>query len=162
MAITIRLIAYDELPQLLSLYKHLNPTDVPLPSEDVLQSLWDTIMSDPRLHYIVAELSNQLLATCNLTIVPNLTRGARPYGIIENVVTHSNYRQQGIGTQVLHYALNIAWQQQCYKVMLLSGSKREETLRFYEQAGFQRGVKTGFIAFPLEEFKSSLVDVSLK
>ncbi|GAA6623998.1 GNAT family N-acetyltransferase [Scytonema sp. NUACC26] len=161
MAITVRSIARDELPQLLSLYRHLNPVDAPLPSDDVLQSLWDTILSDPRLCYIVAELSNQLVATCNLTIVPNLTRGARPYGIIENVVTHSNYRQQGIGTQMLHYALNLAWKQQCYKVMLLSGSKREETLRFYEQAGFQRGVKTGFIAFPPEEFKSSSVDINL-
>ncbi|MUG95874.1 GNAT family N-acetyltransferase [Scytonema sp. UIC 10036] len=162
MAITVRLIAYDELPQLLSLYSHLNPVDAPLPSDDVLQSLWDKILSDPRLYYIVAELSNQLVASCNLTIVPNLTRGARPYGIIENVVTHSYYRQQGIGTQVLRYALNLAWKQQCYKVMLLSGSKREETLRFYEQAGFQRGVKTGFIAFPAEEFKSSSVDINPK
>ncbi|KYC38869.1 GCN5 family acetyltransferase [Scytonema hofmannii PCC 7110] len=160
MAITVRLIARDELPQLLLLYSHLNPVDAPLPSDDVLQSLWDKILSDPRLYYIVADLSGQLVATCHLIIVPNLTRGARPYGIIENVVTHSDYRQMGIGTQVLHYALNLAWKQQCYKVMLLSGSKREETLRFYEQAGFQRGVKTGFIALPPEEFKSGSVDIS--
>ncbi|MFL9453023.1 MULTISPECIES: GNAT family N-acetyltransferase [Nostocales] len=79
--------------------------------------------------------------------------------VVHNVVTHSNYRQQGISTQVLRYALNLAWKQDCYKVMLLSGSKREETLRFYEQAGFQRGVKTGFIAFPPEEFKFSEVEI---
>ncbi|MEH2045727.1 hypothetical protein [Nostoc sp.] len=52
---------------------------------------------------------------------------------------------------MLHYALALAWQQQCYKVMLLSGSKREETLKFYENAGFKRGVKTGFVALPPEE-----------
>ena len=143
---TIRLIERNELPQLLLLYRHLNPVDAPLPADDVLQSMWDAILNDPRLFYIVADLASQLVATCNLTIVPNLTRGARPYGIIENVVTHSNYRRQGIGTQVLHYALNVAWQQQCYKVMLLTSSKREETLHFYERAGFKRGVKTGFIA----------------
>jgi GNAT superfamily N-acetyltransferase len=91
------------------------------------------------------------LPTCNLAIVPNLTRGAHPYGIIENVVTHTDYRKQGLGTQVLRYALNIAWQQKCYKVMLLTSSKREETLRFYEQAGFKRGVKTGFIVLPPDE-----------
>ncbi|MGV0104398.1 GNAT family N-acetyltransferase [Nostoc sp. DSM 114160] len=149
--ITVRLITRDELPQLLALYKHLNPVDAPLPTDDVLQSIWDGILHDPRLYYIVADVDNQLVATCNLTIVPNLTRGARPYGIIENVVTHLDFRQQGLGTQVLHYALTLAWQQQCYKVMLLSGSKREKTLHFYENAGFKRGVKTGFVAFPPEE-----------
>ncbi|MEH1920235.1 GNAT family N-acetyltransferase [Nostoc sp.] len=102
-------------------------------------------------YYIVADVDNQIVATCNLTIVPNLTRGARSYGIIENVVTHPNYRRQGLGTQVLHYALTLAWQQQCYKVMLLSGSKREETLHFYEKAGFKRGLKTGFVALVPEE-----------
>ncbi len=149
--ITVRLITRDELPQLLALYHHLNPVDAPLPADDVLQSIWDTILHDPRLYYIVADLANQLVATCNLTIVPNLTRGARPYGIIENVVTHADYRRQGFGTQLLHYALALAWQQKCYKVMLLSGSKREETLHFYEKVGFKRGVKTGFVALPPEE-----------
>lgn len=148
--ITIRLITRDELPQLLELYHHLHPVDAPLPTGDVVQ-VWDTILCDPRLYYIVADIGSQLVATCNLTIVPNLTRGARPYGIIENVVTHPDHRRQGFGTQVLRYALSIAWQQQCYKVMLLTGSKREETLQFYERAGFKRGVKTGFIALPPEE-----------
>ncbi|WP_292841660.1 GNAT family N-acetyltransferase [Nostoc sp. NMS8] len=149
--ITVRLITRDELPQLLALYHHLNPIDAPLPANDVLQSIWDAILHDPRLYYIVADVANQLVATCNLTIVPNLTRGARSYGIIENVVTHPDYRRQGLGTQILHYALTLAWQKQCYKVMLLSGSKREETLHFYEKAGFKRGVKTGFVALAPEE-----------
>ncbi|MEH1827244.1 MAG: GNAT family N-acetyltransferase [Nostoc sp.] len=149
--ITVRLITRDELPQLLALYHHLNPIDAPLPANDVLQSIWDAILHDPRLYYIVVDVDNQLVATCNLTIVPNLTRGARSYGIIENVVTHPNYRRQGLGTQVLHYALTLAWQKQCYKVMLLSGSKREETLHFYEKAGFKRGVKTGFVALSPEK-----------
>ncbi|MHC5739173.1 GNAT family N-acetyltransferase [Nostoc sp.] len=149
--ITVRLITRDELPQLLALYHHLNPDDTPLPDDDILQSIWDNILRDPRLYYIVADFANRLVATCNLSIVPNLTRGARPYGIIENVVTHPDYRRQGLGTRVLHYALALAWQQQCYKVMLLSGSKREETLHFYEKAGFKRGVKTGFVALSPEE-----------
>ncbi|BAY34442.1 putative acetyltransferase [Nostoc carneum NIES-2107] len=149
--ITIRLIARDELPKLLSLYQHLNPDDAPLPADNVLQSMWDEILSAPRIFYIVADIAGKLVSTCNLAIVPNLTRGARPYGIIENVVTHADYRKQGLGTQVLRYALNIAWQQKCYKVMLLTSSKREETLHFYEQTGFKRGVKTGFIALPSEE-----------
>jgi hypothetical protein len=47
---------------------------------------------------------------------------------------------------VLRAALDNARQAGCYKVMLATGSRREETLRFYEQAGFERGVKTFFQA----------------
>ena len=40
-------------------------------------------------------------------------------------------------------ALEAAWAAECRKVMLLaSGSRREETLRFYENAGFERDDKT--------------------
>jgi GNAT superfamily N-acetyltransferase len=68
--------------------------------------------------------------------------------LIENVVTHPDHRRQGFGGQVLQYALQIAWDQNCYKVMLLTGRKEESTMVFYEKAGFVRGVKTGFIAYP--------------
>lgn len=88
------------------------------------------------------------MATCTLTLIPNLTRNMRPYGVIENVVTDPAFRQRGFGTGTLQYALQDAWREDCYKVMLLTGSKRESTLRFYEKAGFQRGVKTGFVAYP--------------
>jgi hypothetical protein len=49
---------------------------------------------------------------------------------------------------LLRHALQIAWGRNCYKVILLTGSKSEGTLRFYEQAGFRKGIKTGFIAMP--------------
>jgi len=80
--------------------------------------------------------------------VPNLTRGARAFGLIENVVTHGDHRKKGLATRVLTHALQIAWDNDCYKVMLLTGSEKESILRFYEQAGFKRNIKTGFIAYP--------------
>ena len=33
----------------------------------------------------------------------------------------------------------------CYKMMLLTGSKEERTLRFYENAGYNSSDKTAFI-----------------
>ena len=144
----IRPIAYHELPALLALYRYLHPEDDPLPDEATLKILWDQICADTKCHYFVADMDGQLVSTCTLTIIPNLTRGARPYGLIENVVTHPDYRKQGFGNQILDYALSVAWKQNCYKVMLMTGSKREETLRFYENAGFQADVKTGFVAYP--------------
>jgi GNAT superfamily N-acetyltransferase len=146
-AARIRPIASHELPELLKLYHYLL-TDAPLPTEREAAALWKRICDDDKLFYFVAEVDGKLISTCTLTLIPNLTHLARSYGLIENVVTHPDYRKQGLATQVLHYALNVAWEQNCYKVMLMTGSKREETLRFYDNADFKRGIKTGFIAYP--------------
>lgn len=148
MEIIYREIKPDERDQLLKLYKHLNTHDLPLPEEEVVEAKWQEILTDKKIHCVIAEAAGRLVASCILIIIPNLTRGAKPYGLIENVVTHAEYRKRGIGKHILQYALRIAWQHQCYKVMLLTGRKDEATLRFYENSGFIGGVKTGFIAYP--------------
>jgi GNAT superfamily N-acetyltransferase len=145
--VIIRSIHPSELDQLLELYRHLNPHDAPLPPRPEVDALWHEIMADPKLHYVVAEADGHLVATCTLTVVPNLTRGTRPYGLVENVVTHADYRRRGLGTAVLRRAFEIAWDAGCYKVMLLTSAKDPGVLPFYEQAGFQRDVKTGFVVY---------------
>lgn len=141
----IRTIRYDELPKLLNLYKQLHPDDPDVFEYESLKQLWDEIYNDPNLHYIVIEEAGELVAACTISIIKNLTRGLRPYGLIENVVTHKDYRKRGYGTKVLHKAIEIAKEHNCYKVMLMTGSKSEDTLRFYEKTGFSRGIKTGYI-----------------
>lgn len=144
--IEIGLAVPSDLPELLALYRYLNPGDPVLEVDDTLLNHWNAILDNPALHYVVARSDGRPVSTCALTIIPNLTRSARPYGLIENVVTHPDYRRRGIGTQVLRHALSIAWSHNCYKVMLMTGSKQESTMRFYEGAGFVRGKKTGFVA----------------
>ena len=145
----VRTIRSDERPQLLELYAQLHEEDSPS-SEERLRAAWESVISHPGLHIFVAEVEGRVVSTCTLVIVPNLTRGASPYAVVENVVTHVDYRKRGLGTGVLQAAFQKAWDEDCYKVMLLTGSKEEATLRFYEQAGLQRGVKTGFVVYRKE------------
>ncbi len=147
MPVTIREVAEAELPALLHLYTHLNPHDPPLPL-DKAAAIWGPMARDPNQCVYGAYFESELVATCELIIIPNLTRGGRPYALIENVVTHADYRRRGCATTMLKYALDAAWERGCYKVMLMTGSKKEETLRFYENVGFKRGNKTGFVARP--------------
>ncbi|MEZ0275790.1 MAG: N-acetyltransferase family protein [Roseimicrobium sp.] len=144
--LTLRSIRPDELPALLELYRHLHAEDDQPSSPTVYTKVWEQICTNPLLHYFGAEVDGELVATCTLSIIPNLTRAARPYGVIENVVTNPDFRKRGISTALLRHALEFAKGENCYKVMLMTGRKDEATLRFYEQAGFQAGVKTGFIA----------------
>ncbi len=147
MCLTVGEIAEEELLALLGLYAHLHPDDERQTLGEALP-LWKTLKQDPNQCFCGAYWNGSLAATCTLIVVPNLTRGRRPYGLIENVVTHPDFRRRGMGTAVLKYALQGAWKRNCYKVMLLTGTKEAATLRFYEQAGFQRGVKTGLAAKP--------------
>ena len=140
-----RLIKESELEQLLSLYEYLIPEDPKLEIDSTLTKYWDDILSDPSLFYVVAEEEGRIVSSCNITIIKNLTREAKPYGLIENVVTHPDYRNKGYGVLVLKKAVEIAENKNCYKVMLMTSKKDEKTLHFYEKAGFDSGEKTAFI-----------------
>ena len=142
----MRLLSENDLPALLKIYEHLHAADNPLPPEPDIASVWVEIVADKRLHYFGAFIDSELVSACHLAVIPNLTRGCRPYGVIENVVTHPGYRRRGLGKAVLGAALDHAWKLGCYKVVLLTGRKDSEIFRFYEAAGFDQNGKQAFLA----------------
>ncbi|MBY0159724.1 GNAT family N-acetyltransferase [Cytobacillus firmus] len=142
--VSVRYIHKNELEQILLLYKHLNADDPELNIYEI-QDHWREIMNDKLMKIIVVEHEGKLVSSCVLVLIRNLTRGARPYGLIENVVTYSDYRKNGYGKLVLQKAVDIARENDCYKVMLMTSSRMEGTHSFYESCGFTKGGKTGFI-----------------
>lgn len=140
----VREIKENELNELLTLYLHLHEESVPELTE-YLQNTWDTILKDRNHHIIVKEADGKIVSSCVCVVIPNLTRGIRPYAFVENVVTHADYRGKGYATECLNYAKELADQAKCYKMMLLTGSKEESTLRFYGNAGYNSTDKTAFI-----------------
>ncbi len=145
----IRKIEEEDLNQLLELYTYLHDDDAPLPDGSVINDTWNKIQSSDDFAYFGAFLDHKLVASCSLALIPNLTRGCRPYGVIENVVTHIRHRRNGYGHSILKKTLDYAWSKNCYKVMLLTGRLNEETFNFYESVGFNRHLKQAFIAKPL-------------
>jgi GNAT superfamily N-acetyltransferase len=110
--------------------------------------VWRELLTRDRHRYFGCYVGEALVSSCAITVIPNLTRACRPYGVIENVVTHASHRKNGYGKALLKHTLSYAWDQGCYKVMLLTGRKDEATYRFYESAGFDRHEKQAFIAKP--------------
>lgn len=90
-------------------------------------------------------MAGKIVASCVCVIIPNLTRNVRPYAFVENVVTHEDYRKKGYATACLKYAKQVAEENNCYKMMLFTGSKEEGTLKFYRNAGYNSSDKTAFI-----------------
>ena len=141
----IREIKECELEQLLDLYTHLHDEDAPACKEKI-KSTWAAIMLDEKIRYFVVESEGRIIACCHLVLVPNLTRGAKPYALIENVVTHRDFRRQGYGRKLLEHSLQWAWGQDCYKVMLMTGRRSEDVDGFYGSVGFSGGAKRAFVA----------------
>ncbi|MDE7194905.1 MAG: GNAT family N-acetyltransferase [Oscillospiraceae bacterium] len=139
----LREIVYSDYGGLMSLYLHLHETDIPPFSET--RHIWEHILADENYHIVVAEEDGRIVSSCTCVIVPNLTRGGRPYARVENVVTHAEYRGRGLATACLDYAKELAVKAGCYNIALLTSSKNENTLKFYENAGYKPNEKTGFV-----------------
>lgn len=140
----VREIRENELDELLKLNLHLHEDSVPEPSEK-LSEAWDSIVRDKNHHIIVKEADGKIVSSCICVIIPNLTRGVRPYAFVENVVTHADFRKKGYASECLDYAKKLAEDAGCYKMMLLTGSKSQATLDFYRKAGYNSTDKTAFI-----------------
>lgn len=140
----VREIYENELGQLLELYLHLHEDSVP-DFDEHLKNTWETIVKDPNHHIIVKVVEGRIVSSCVCVVIPNLTRKIRPYAFVENVVTHGDFRGKGYASQCLDFAKEIAKQENCYKMMLLTGSKEESTLNFYSRAGYNSSDKTAFI-----------------
>jgi GNAT superfamily N-acetyltransferase len=141
----IRAATSKDLAGLLALYRDLRPDDPILPP-DVARRAFENVLARNDIEIVVCEIDEILVATCMLVIVPNLASGARPFAIIEHVVTLTAHRRRGYSRLVLERALATAWCRDCYKVMLLSGAHRTDAHKLYESVGFVGDVERGFVA----------------
>ena len=140
----IRAATEHDLKKLLELYTHLH--DNLLPKIDLrIERIWTRIMDDVNHHIILGYIEDKLVSSCVIVIIENLTRNQRPYAIIENVITHPDYRKNGYASLLLSAARDIAVKNNCYKIMLMTGSKQEVTYDIYRQAGYNSNDKMAFI-----------------
>lgn len=140
----VREAKQEDLEELLELYLYLHEKAVPEQTQHLVDT-WNRIMADSSHHLIVNEVDGRIVSSCVCVTIPNLTRGVRPYAFVENVVTHAAYRGRGYATECLDFARSVAEGQNCYKIMLLTGSKDPGTLDFYKRAGYNSTDKTAFI-----------------
>ena len=142
--IMVREAIKKDLNELLNLYLFLHEKNIPKNLE-YLENTWKTIIEDINHHIVVKEINGKIVSSCVCVIIPNLTRNIRPYALIENVVTNEEYRGKGYATECLNYVKEIAIKNNCYKMMLLTGTKSENTLAFYKNAGYNSDDKIAFI-----------------
>ena len=143
----IREAVPDDAEALCGLYSFHLTSRPPEDPQDMV--LWrekvERFEQDPYYHLLVGEVDGQVVASITLVVIENLTRGMRPYAIIENVVTHSGYRGRGLARKLVSRAVALAAEHDCYKAMLMAGSASCGALQFYEKCGFNSEDKVAFI-----------------
>lgn len=100
------------------------------------QNLLDKFEKDDNMHLLVVEEDGKVVSSVQMAIIETLTHNVRPFAVIENVVTHIDYRNKGYASALLERASEIAREHRCYKVSLETGSNKESTLNFYRNNGF--------------------------
>ena len=139
----IREITENDLNALMELYIQLSPTNIGL-SDEKKQIIWSEIQQNKNITYLGVFEDNQLISSCFVAIIPNLTNEGKSIGYIENVITDVNHRRKGVGKKLMQKAIEIAQENNCCKIFLESGISRVEAHKFYKSMGFDDTNKKAF------------------
>ena len=142
---TARLARTSDLTGLLRLFASSEVSPAAEPRSRA-EGIWSETLGRAGVSVFVSQSGEAIAATCMLIVAPNLLRGGRQHGFIENVITHPDFRGQGYGTCVLAAALEQAWREDCHHVLLQSGRDDPRVLNFYRKAGFVPGLRTAYVA----------------
>ncbi len=134
----------DDFEGVVRLYRQLLPEDSVL-QDGTDRAAFEEILRSPGLHLFVLERNRAVVATTYLNVIPNITRSASPYAVIENVVVEESLRGTGLGKQIMEGTLLAAWNAGCYKAMLMTGSRNPDTHAFYKTCGFLSDAKTAYL-----------------
>ena len=134
-----------DLPSLLSLFAVSEVSAVVEPRERA-ERIWSETLSQAGVRVFVSDDGDRIAATCMLVTAPNLLRGGRRHGFLENVVTHPQLRGTGHGKAVVGAALAFAWASDCHHVLMQSGRADPRVHAFYEALGFRPGLRVGYVA----------------
>ncbi|MDF9401329.1 GNAT family N-acetyltransferase [Vibrio sp. 1180_3] len=111
--------------------------DTTQPLDERYKQAFQSILSNAQNQMIVAELDDEIVGMCQLTFIPYLTRKGGWRCLIEGVRVKAIVRGQGVGTTLIHYALDLAKASNCIMVQLTSDKSRPDAIAFYQRLGFR-------------------------
>jgi ribosomal protein S18 acetylase RimI-like enzyme len=98
---------------------------------------FDAVAGDRNIHLMVAEDRDGAVVGClQLCILPGISSQGASRGLIEDVRVASRCRSQGIGEQLVQWAMAEARTRGCVLVELLTHQTRVDAQRFYARLGF--------------------------
>jgi GNAT superfamily N-acetyltransferase len=99
---------------------------------------FEAIAADRNQRLIIAELDGRSVGTLQLTFIPGINRLGEWRCLIEAVHIAPTYRNLGLGSEMIGWAIEQARARGCGTVQLTSNKKRLDAHRFYERLGFKK------------------------
>ena len=134
---SIREAQKTDLANILNLYATVLDKGETL-SLEAAELHFEKMMSYPNYTVFVAEKKDKIVGTFALLIMDNLAHAGTPSGVVEDVVVAENHQNQGIGKEMMQFAIDRCRDFGCYKMVLSSNLKRIEAHQFYENLGFEK------------------------
>ncbi|MDG4779940.1 GNAT family N-acetyltransferase [Micromonospora sp. WMMD961] len=104
--------------------------------DEAYERAFTDIDADPRNQLIVAEQAGELVGCLQITYIPGLGRHGSERSLIESVRVRSDRRGQGLGRDLMTWAIDQARQRGCALVQLTTDKTRADAHRFYLGLGF--------------------------
>ncbi|MED7948090.1 GNAT family N-acetyltransferase [Streptomyces sp. BE303] len=136
--LTIRRATADDLAAIVAMLAD-DPLGATRESPDDLtpyRAAFARIDADPHQLLVVAERAGRTVGTLQLTVVPGLSRKGSTRTIVEAVRIHADERGSGLGTELIHWAIDRSRELGAELVQLTSDATRTDAHRFYERLGF--------------------------
>ena len=80
---------------------------------------------------LVAEIDSKVVGLISLVFLPRLNR-SKPEAWIPDFIVDQEYRNKGIGRELLKKCIGIARKEKCWRIRLETGLSRKRAQRFYK------------------------------
>jgi ribosomal protein S18 acetylase RimI-like enzyme len=125
----VRMLADDELGS------QREQVENPLPES--YYSAFKQIDSDPNHELIVAERNGEVIGTLHLMFLLSVSFQGGLRAQIESVRVDKRFQSQGIGSEMMKWAMERARQRSAHVVQLTTHKSRVDAHHFYERLGFK-------------------------
>jgi GNAT superfamily N-acetyltransferase len=106
------------------------------PGDPAYLSAFEVIDADPHQYLAVADTDGEVVGTLQLTFTSGLSRLGMSRATVEAVRVRSDQRGNGLGEQLIRWAIDEARARGCGLVQLTTDASRVDAHRFYERLGF--------------------------